>query len=180
MALIGSTEAESLVSEINAVLAWLHIFTSIGWMGTAMFFVMVMGPLMPHLSPATLGELALKLFPRLTRFIFTFATLTLLFGVSLAFGKAGARLELLAPDNPWGFRITIGALLAAISYLLSLMITIPTAKKMVRLVQEMQRSQQKDPPQEMFVLQNRIRAASIIVLLMLTVVLIFMVLAARL
>jgi uncharacterized membrane protein len=169
-----------VVSEINAILAWLHIFTSIGWMGTTMFFVMVIGPMMPHLSPATRGELIIKLFPRLSRFVITFATLTLLFGVSLAFGKVGPRLELLAPDNPWGFRITIGALLAAISYLLVLMIIIPAAKRMARLAQEMQRSQQQDPQREMSVLQNRIRAASTIVLIMLTIVLIFMVLAARL
>ena len=78
---------------LNAVLAWVHIFASIGWMGAAMILVMVISPLMKHLSPQTRSELVVKMYPRLTRYVTTFATIALISGFLLAYTMAGGTKE---------------------------------------------------------------------------------------
>ncbi len=65
------------------ILAWLHIISVIGWMGFAMFFGMVMGPVFPQLSNESRKDLIIKLFPRLIRYAIIFSTLSLIFGILL-------------------------------------------------------------------------------------------------
>ncbi|MBI2184358.1 MAG: hypothetical protein HYU39_05300 [Thaumarchaeota archaeon] len=164
----------------DAALAWLHIFAVVGWMGTGMFIVMVMGPLMPSLSPQTRGELIIRLFPRIMRYIAVFATLTGVVGIILAFSKTGGNLSLLSPNNIWGLRVTVGASLAVIAYVIAMTIVMPTTRKIVGLVQQMQQNPQQGPSPQIPVLQKRMRIASTTALALMALSLIFMVAASRL
>ncbi|HEY4823127.1 MAG TPA: hypothetical protein VIH83_05550, partial [Candidatus Bathyarchaeia archaeon] len=67
-------------SEVNAALAWLHILAAVGWMGTAMFMVMVLVPSTADLQPSSRKDLLTKLLPRFSRYVTAFATLTLVAG----------------------------------------------------------------------------------------------------
>lgn len=145
-----------------------------------MFFVMVMSPLMRSLSPATRGELISRLFPRLTRYVSLFSILTVVMGVLLALGMARGRLDLFSPGNPWGFNISVGGALALLTAILALGVVLPTARRIVKLLDEMQRNPQGAPQADMVRLQKRMRVGATTVLALLILVLVFMVAAARL
>lgn len=167
-------------SEVNAVLAWLHIFASIGWMGTAMFLVMVLTPSMLGLSQSSRKELILRLFPKFTRYVTVFATLTLAAGTMLALGHAGDRLDSLSPTDPWGFKVTVGASVALVAYILALGIGLRSARKIVRILGNVGEGSQQGPPAEIAILQRRMRLTATSVVVLLMVSLVFMVAAARL
>ena len=168
-----------VVAELNAALAWLHILAAIGWMGTAMFLVMVLTPSMRGLSPGSRRDLILKLFPRFIRYVTIFATLTLVAGVLLALGHVGSSLESLSPTTTWGLMIAVGASLALLAYALALGLGLRSARKIVKILNTQQDPQQGPPP-EIAHLQGRMRltATTVVVLLMLSLV--FMVAASRL
>src|SRR2546426_8847816 len=90
---------------VSAVLAWLHILSAIGWMGSAMFLAMVLGPSTRELPPPSRRDLVLRLFPRFIRYVTIFATLTLVFGVLLGMGLVSDGSEVLSPSTTWGLRI---------------------------------------------------------------------------
>lgn len=165
--------------EINAALAWLHILATIGWMGTAMFLVMVLTPSVQGLSPSSRKDLMLKLLPRFTRYVTVFATLTIIAGVLLAFAHVGSSLELLSPTTTWGLQITVGASLALVAYALALGIGLRSARKIVRIL-KMQQDPQQGPPPEVSVLQKRMRLTATTVMTLLMLSLVFMVAASRL
>ena len=123
-----------VTAEVNAALAWLHILAAIGWMGTAMFLVMVLTPSMRVLSPSSRRDLILRLFPRFIRYVTVFATLTLVAGILLAFGYAGSSLQLLSPTTAWGLRITVGASLALVAYALAIGLGLRSARKIVKIL----------------------------------------------
>ena len=166
--------------EVNAALAWLHIFAAIGWMGTAMFLVMVLTPSMLGLSPSSRKELVLRLFPRFIRYVTVFATLAIVAGIGLTFGIASDSLASLSPTNPWGFRVTVGASLALIAYIVGLGIGVRSARKIVRLLGSVGESSQQGPQAEVVHLQRRMRLSATSVIILLIAALVFMVAASRL
>ena len=168
-----------VIAEVNAALAWLHILAAIGWMGTAMFLVMVLTPSMRALSPSSRRDLILKLFPRFIRYVTVFATLTLVAGILLAFGHAGSSLESLSPTTTWGLMITVGASLALVAYALALGVGLRSARKIVRILNAQQDPQQAPPP-EILQLQGRMRMTATTVMILLMLSLVFMVAASRL
>ncbi|HEY4823348.1 MAG TPA: hypothetical protein VIH83_06670 [Candidatus Bathyarchaeia archaeon] len=168
-----------VIAEVNAVLAWLHILAAIGWMGTAMFLVMVLTPSMRRLSPSSRRDLILKLFPRFIRYVTVFATLTLVAGILLAFAYAGSNLESLSPTTRWGFMITVGASLALVAYALALGLGLRSARKIVKILNT-QQDPQRTPPPEIMKLQVRMRLTATTVMILLMLSLVFMVAASRL
>lgn len=165
--------------QVNAVLAWAHIFSTIGWMGTAMFLVMVLSPSMLGLSPSARRELVLKLFPKFSRYVTVFATLTLVLGVFLAISKVST-LDDLSPTNMYGLRITVGASLALAAYALGLGVGVRSARKIVKILRQAGDGPQQTPPVEVVRLQRRMRLAATSVVFLLTLSLVFMVAASRL
>ena len=164
-----------MAGETNAVLAWIHILAAIGWMGTAMFLVMVLTPSMVGLSPGSRKELVLKLFPRFIRYVTVFATLTLVAGVLLALGMIGQ----LDPSATRGLRVSIGAFIALVAYVLALGVGLRSARKLMKILGTPQDPQQSPPP-EIAVLQRRMRFTATAVVTLLALTLVFMVTAARL
>jgi len=164
---------------VIATLALFHILSTIGWMGTAMFVVMVMTPTMLKLSPSSRVELVLALFPRLIRYVSVFATLTIVFGALLAFATVGGSMAAFAPSNPWGFRISVGAGLTLLAFIVAVGVVIPTLRKIIVVVEGIKQNPKDKPLAEMASLQNRLKLSSMTVLALLTIILVFMVAAAR-
>ena len=166
--------------EISVALAWLHIFAAIAWMGTAMFLVMVLTPSMIGLSSTSRGELVSSLFPRFVRYVTFFATLTLAAGVLLTYVMFGDNLSNLAPTNPQGLRITIGASISLVAYVIGIGVGVRSARKILRIMAKAQQASQQGPMPELAKLQKRMRLAATAVVGLLTVALVFMVAASRL
>jgi uncharacterized membrane protein len=163
---------------LSGILAWFHILGAIGWVGAAMFFAIVVGPLLGKLTPGTRGELILKLFPRFVRYIAAFGTLTLVMGVALAFSVTDGNIGLLSPTaSPAGMYITAGAILALVAIGIATGVVIPTANRIVQILQSMAQNPGPPPP-ELAKATNRLRRGAMTALVLLLVVLVFMVAAA--
>jgi len=167
-------------SLVSAVLAWLHILSAIGWMGSAMFLAMVLGPSTRELPPPSRRDLVLRLFPRFIRYVTVFATLTLVFGVLLGVVLVSDGGDLLSPSTTWGLRIIIGASIALVAYALALSLGLRSARNILGLLEKPRQDQQEVQALEMAKLTRRLRLAAATVTLLLSVSLIFMVAAARL
>jgi uncharacterized membrane protein len=156
---------------LSGILAWFHILGAIGWMGAAMFFAIIVGPLLGKLTPGTRAELILKLFPRFVRYIGAFATLTLVMGVALAFSITNGNIGLLSPS------ITAGAVLGLVAVGLATGVVIPSANRIVGILQGMAQKPGPPPP-ELSQATTRLRMGAAAVLVLLFVVLVLMVAAA--
>ena len=164
-------------SLISAILAWLHIFSAIGWMGSAMFLAMVLGPSTRELPPPSRRDLVQRLFPRFIRYVTVFATLTLVFGVLVGMVLVSDGSDVLSPSTTWGLRIIIGASLALVAYALALAVGLRSARGILRLLEK---TPQEVQAFEMAKLTRRLRLTAATVTLLLSVSLIFMVAASRL
>jgi uncharacterized membrane protein len=165
------------LTTIFSVLIWLHIFTAVGWMGSAMVFGMIIGPLIPKLSPPTRGELIVNLFPKYIRYIQIFAGLTVVFGVALLGNIIQGDLGMMSPSTPFGLYISSGAGLALVTVILAFGFIVPATHKLVRLTQEAMKSPGPPSP-ELQRTANRLRAGTTVGLALLIVVLVLMVAAA--
>jgi uncharacterized membrane protein len=167
-------------SLINAALAWIHIVSAIGWMGSTIFFTMVMAPMMRNLSPQARSEFSIKMTPKFSRFVSIFAILTIVFGTGLVLSLTKGNFDALAPTTTWGIGISGGMTLTIIGIALGFGIGIPTSKKMAKLIQEMQSNPQSTAMVQMPKLQRRMAITSLTVLALQFCIVAFMVMAARL
>ncbi len=166
------------MSYVIAVLMWFHILGAIGWLGAAMFFGMIIGPLLPGLSPATRGELLVKLVPRFGRYVAGFAIATPVFGVALVFAIAGGNFSILSPSTSFGLFLSAGAAVTIITMVLALAVVLPTANKIVGITKSMQQNP-GPPPTALPGLQKRLRISATTVMVLLLIVLAFMVAAGN-
>ena len=169
-----------LSSMINMILAWIHIFGSIGWMGATMILVMVISPLMKHLTPQTRSELVLKMYPRLTRYVTLFASIALITGFLLANGMTGGNHGMLSLSNTWGTRIIISLVLSIVAYLVAIGVVIRSVNIMLKIVKNIKKKPDEVTHNKLIALQKRIRFGGITVFFLLLLILTFMVAAARL
>lgn len=167
------------MSLVIAVLTWLHIFSAMGWMGAAMVFGMVLGPLLPTFNPATRGELVVKLFPRYVRYAEGFSVMTVIFGFALAMGISGGDFSMFSPTTTWGLFITSGATLAIIALVIAFAVIAPTVQKLVRLTEDAMKNPGPPPP-ELHKTSARLKSSATVALVVLTLVLVCMVAAAAL
>ncbi len=163
-------------AEIIAALVWLHILTAISWMGTAMFLAMVLTPSMRGLSANSRGELMIGLLPRLIRIVSVSATLTLVWGVLLALA-IGLESGSFSPSTAWGLRITVGAVIALVAYAFAMGVGLRSARRILKILRAQPGSQ--NLLSELPMLQKRMRLTAFTVVSLLTLVLVFMVVAAE-
>jgi uncharacterized membrane protein len=163
--------------EVIFALRWLHTAFAVGWMGALLFFNIVVGPLLGRLTPSTRSEFLIGLIPRMIRYFGLFAGLTLLVGAVLALVIVDGDLSRFSPANPWGLRISIGAILALIAAGLAVGVVSPTSRKLVRILSESRPppASGQGPPPGAMAAQRRIRVGSLTALGLLFVVLFFMV-----
>ncbi|MDG6951429.1 MAG: hypothetical protein JRN12_06275 [Nitrososphaerota archaeon] len=159
-------------------LTWLHIFSVVGWFGAAMVFLMVVEPSLPNLSPQTNGELVLKLFPRFVRFVQTFATLALVFGISLALAISDGDLALFGVGSTWGMYVSIGASFGIATFLLVFLLLAPSVKELGRLVVQMQQNPGQPPTPEFHKAQELLKYGAPAAVVLLSLAMVFMVAAA--
>lgn len=154
-----------------AALAWLHIFTAVGWLGSVMTFGMVIGPSLAKMTGPARMDFFIKVGPRFTRFAITFAGMTMIFGVLLAYELAPS---LYAPLSYRGVYIGIGAVLALIAFLDGLLEVRPTVLKIGRIGQSLQENPGPPPP-ELEHLSKRLRIGATTGLVLLVLVLVLMI-----
>ena len=162
---------------LNGILAWLHIFGAIGWMGSVLFLGIVLGPLLGKLSPGTRSEVILKLFPKLVSYIQVFAIFTLVMGVALAVSITNGDLKLFSPSSSFGLYITAGATLALVTIAIAMGVVVPSANRILGITKDLTQNLGPPPP-ELAKISRRMRMATTIVLFLLLIVLLFMVAAA--
>jgi uncharacterized membrane protein len=168
-----------MVSDIlGAALNWLHVFSAIGWLGAALTFGMVLGPVLPGLTPGSRGELLLKLLPKFKRYVMIFAVSTVVFGASFAIAMADGDWSMFSLSNAWGLRIDIGAIIALATLGVAFVVVIPAMNKVVKLLTEMKVQPGQAPSPQLPLQMKRMKLGATAAMLMLMLVLVFMVAAA--
>lgn len=177
-----------------AVLLWLHIVSAVGWLGAGMVFAMLIGPILPTLSPASRGELIVRLFPKYVRWAEIFTFITPVFGLTLALYISHGNWSIFNPNsntgiactnvlvacvtNPFGFYLSSGALLTLVAWGLLFGVLAPTARKIVWFTQTAMKNPGSPPPPGLPKATMRLRATSLTALVLLFVIVFCMVLAA--
>jgi uncharacterized membrane protein len=168
-----------LTDLIFLVLLIVHIGTVVLWMGGAILFVSVFGPLMSKLSGPTKAEFMKIIGPAYEKYIIRNATIAILAGVIL-YGYISRPGSGLAPTDtgfPW---LVAGVLLALVAYIIGLAIIRPANHKLWALTSQSPPSQSTGPAPEAQALQRRVAASSGIQALLLALALLGMVLGANL
>lgn len=166
--------------EINVVLAFLHIISAIGWMGTTVSLMMVTGPVMGTLSPGSRSELALKLIPRIGPLVGIFSTLTIIFGIALVWTLTNGNLGALSPTTIWGIAMSSGMALTIGAVVLGTAGAARTSNKILKIIKREQSNQEPDANGEIPRLQNRLRISLALVIALQVSAVAMMVIAARL
>jgi len=132
---------------LTAILAWLHVFSAIAWLGGGIMFGVIIAPMLSKFSPPASGEFLVKVGPRVALFFQVVAGTTLLFGLLLLWNVGG--FGLLDPSTTYGLELTIGVTFALLAFVVSEFFSVPPLLKAVRLVKEMMASGRHEPPAEL-------------------------------
>ena len=159
---------------LTPILLWFHIFAAVGWLGSAMVFGLLIGPMLPSLTPGTRAELVVKLFPKYVRYVEGFSIATVTFGVLLVLDIGSGGMSAFSLSTTFGLYITVGAVLAALTVVFALVLIAPTARKVARLTDEMIKNHGPPSP-ELPKASARLRLSATIGLVLLILVLICMV-----
>ena len=161
----------------NEVLLWLHVFSAASWFGAVMLFAMVVGPTIGDFSPATSGEVVVKMLPKYLRFIAIFTLLTPILGLATLLYSSDGGFSVLAPNTTFGAYMSAGAVLSLISWLVVFGVVYPTGRKIVRITEEFVKNQTPQPP-GLPKLAMRLKISTGIGLVLLIAILVCMVAAA--
>lgn len=164
----------------------MHIVTAVGWLGAAMVFGMLIGPTLPTLTPASRGELIVKLLPRYLVWGEVFALSTPVIGLVLALYISHGEMSIFSfslPDqgfgsNHFGTYISIGALLSVVLWAIAFGGVFPAARKVVWFTREMMKNQAPTPPAGLTKASKRLQVTSSVALVIMLVVVACMVYAA--
>src|SRR5690348_8938106 len=127
-----------MADSVFLVLLILHVGSIIAWMGGATLFVSVLTPALRKMSPASRSEFILSTLPQYMRFIG---------GSSIAAAVAGLALYAyitqvsasLAPSSSGIIYIQLGAVVTIIVLLIAFAVLIPTSRKLVGLLKQLQK-----------------------------------------
>ena len=164
---------------IVGILTWSHVISVVGWFGAVLTFLISIRPSLAKLSPQANAEFVLKVFPRFVRSIQVFTVLTIVFGPSLAYAMSDGPPNVFDLVSPWSIFVTLGASLGITMFLVVFFIFTPTAKKLVRLIQQMQQNPGQPPPAELPKVQKRMSMLPPIGATLLLLAEVFMVAAAQ-
>ncbi len=145
------------MSDIVALVAGFHIFFAVCWLGSAVFFAFVMGPILAKLSPSSRNQFFSLGLGTIEKFMLIVSTLTIIFGITLTI--------LMGEFTNY---IIFGASLAIIAYLIGLLVMTHLTHQILKNIQI--NENQDKMAEKMLSINRKFRAAS-------TVELIFMILA---
>ncbi|MCI4340006.1 MAG: hypothetical protein L3K06_03520 [Thermoplasmata archaeon] len=167
-------------STLIQVLLYGHIVSAIGLLGGALLFTFAIGPVLPRLSPATRGEIIVKLLPRIAQVLSGFGVLLTLFGIALAYEITGGDFSQFSSSNPWGARISVGIFLGLIAVILALGVIQPTVSEMGRIQAAVPADAQGPPPARFMALMGRLKVTSLTAQIIMLATIVFMVASAEL
>lgn len=157
---------------VIAILTFLHIVAAIGWLGGVLFFLSAVGPGVRSFTPPASLEFLTKVGPKQLRFFAGAATGTIVFGLGLLFATFGA------DASTWPGYIEVGFTLGLIAYLIAMLVTIPTFRKVDKIAHQMMEGPPGPPPPEFPMLLKRANNAATAVAVILLLTLVFMVSSA--
>ena len=160
----------------NGVLLGLHIFSAASWFGAAMLFGLVVGPTIGDFTPATSGEVVVKMLPKILAYIMIFTILTPILGLATALSSSGGSLSIFATNSNLGTLISAGAFLSLMSWIVAFGVVYPTGRRIIGITKEMVKTQ-APPPAVLPRLAMRLKISAGIGLALLIAILICMVAA---
>jgi uncharacterized membrane protein len=169
-----------LTDIIFLVLLFVHIGTVVLWMGAAVLFVSVFGPLIAKLSGPTKMDFMKIIGPAYEKYLIRNATIAIVAGLILYayISQPGSGLAPTSAGAPW---LLAGILLALVAYIIGLAVIRSANHKLWSLMSQAPLAQTGSPPSpEAQALQRRVAASSGIQALLLVLALLFMVLGANL
>lgn len=143
-----------------------------------MVFGMLIGPTLPTLSPASRGELIVKLFPKYIVWVQVFTLITPIFGLALALYISHGNTNIFSFSNTFGEFISIGALLSLVAWGIGFGLVTPAARRVVWFTKEMMKNPASAPPAGLTKAAARLRVTSAIGLVVLFLIVACMVYAA--
>jgi len=161
----------------NGVLLWLHVFSAASWFGAVMLFAMVVGPTIGDFTPATSGEVVLKMLPKYLRFIVILTLLTPILGLATLLYSSNGAFAVFDPSTSFGAYMSAGVVLSLMSWLVVFAVIYPTGRKIVRITEEFVKNQAPQPP-GLPRLAMRLKISTGIGLVLLIAILVCMVAAA--
>ncbi|MDE1857963.1 MAG: hypothetical protein KGI26_02690 [Thaumarchaeota archaeon] len=162
----------------TAILAWLHVFSAMMWLGGSITFGFVIAPGMAKLSQAGSAEFFLKIAPRVVRFFEITSGMTVLFGALLAYvGISNGDFPGLAWGTSWGVAISVGIALGLTSFLVGLAMVGPSLKRVVAIIGEMQSGEQQGSQEKLGKALKRTRISATADVFLLILALVFMIAA---
>ena len=142
-----------------------------------MLFALVVGPTMGDFTPATSGEVVVKMLPKYLRFLAILTLLTPILGLVTLLASSNGDFSVFAPSTSFGAYMSAGAILSLISWVVVFAVVYPTGRKIVRLTAEFVKNQAPQPP-GLPRLAMRLKISSGVGLALLIAILICMVAAA--
>src|ERR1700693_1544079 len=104
---------------VTTILAWLHIFSAIGWLGGGILFAFVVGPALSKLSPQSSGEFLVKVVPGVVRVFQIIAGTTIVFGVLFLYSFSNGNFGMLSFSASFGMYLSIGLSIGFVAFLIS-------------------------------------------------------------
>ena len=157
---------------VIAVLTFLHIVFAMGWLGGVMLFLSAVGPGARAFTPPAVLEFLTKIGPKQVRFFAGVATGTIVFGLALLFAVFGTDY------SSWPNYIEAGFGFGLIAYLVAMLVTVPTFRRVERIARQLMSGPPGSPPPEFPKLLRRANMAAMAVALILLLALVFMVSSA--
>ena len=157
---------------VIAALTFLHIASAMGWLGGVMFFLSAVGPGVRTFTPPASLEFLTKVGPKQLRFFAGVSTATIVFGLALLFATFGADYA------AWPWYIEVGLTMGLVAYLIAVLVTIPTFRKLDKMAHEIMSKPPGPPPPEFPKLLKRANMAATLVAVILVIALVFMVSSA--
>jgi len=161
----------------NGILLWLHVFSAASWFGAVMLFAMVVGPTIGDFTPATSGEVVVKMLPKYLRFLVILTVVTPILGLATLLASSNVDFGAFAPSSSFGAYMSTAAVLSLMSWVVTFAIVYPTGRKIVKITEEFVKNQTPQPP-GLPRLAMRLKISSGVGLALLIVILVCMVAAA--
>lgn len=156
-------------STVIAVLTVLHVASAMGWLGGVMFFLSAVGPGIRSFSPSASLEFLTKVGPKQVRFFAGVSTAAIVFGLALLFAAFGMDY------TAWPWYIEAGLGMGFVAYLLTVLVTVPTLRKIDRIARDIMGKPPGPPPPEFPRLLKRANMATMLTAAVLLLALVFMV-----
>ena len=134
-----------------------------------LFYLSAVGPGVRSFTPPASLEFLTKVGPRQIRFFAGASTATIAFGLALLYAAFGADY------TSWPWYIEVGFSMGLVAYLIAILVTVPTFRKVDRMAHEIMGNPPRPPPPEFPGLLKRANTAATAVAIILFLALVFMV-----